>query len=109
MSEKNFNFKDMVEYVKLHTALTSSEAERAIEACFNCISEKLNEDYKVQLKNIGYLYRHYLPERNARNPRTGETFVAPPRFKAKFKSSSRLEKYLNNELKEDDADEAVEE
>lgn len=77
------------------TGLTKDQAESAINAFVEVVTETLKEGQKVSLKGFGNFEVNEKKERMGRNPRTGEEVVIPARKAPVFKVSSTLKKKVN--------------
>ncbi|MGI9525941.1 MAG: HU family DNA-binding protein [Weeksellaceae bacterium] len=85
------NKKDFVDRIRQDQALTRDEAETAYLSVLAGISEALAAGDKVLLQGVGTLRAITKPEREARDPRTGNKITVPERRVVKFTSSSKLE------------------
>lgn len=70
--------------------LTRKQAEIAVNAVIEAITESLEEGEKVQLVGFGSFEVRDRPERKARNPRTGEEISIPASKAAVFKAGKAL-------------------
>ena len=77
---------ELVTMVAEKADLTKKDAEKAISAVVDSISETLAKGEKIQLVGFGTFEVRERPERTGRNPRTKETITIPatkvPAFKA---------------------------
>jgi DNA-binding protein HU-beta len=55
--------------------MTKAEAEAFIKAVFECIAENMEAGHEVNIPAFGKFRVKAKPEREARNPRTGETMT----------------------------------
>ncbi len=69
---------------------TKKQATEALNAVLTSISEGLKSDGKVQLIGFGTFTSKLRPERNGRNPRTGESIVIPEATVISFKASKDI-------------------
>ena len=80
------NKTELVAAVAAKTALSKKDAEKALSAVLETVSETLAAGEKVQLVGFGTFETKERGERTAKNPRTGETVTVPasrvPAFKA---------------------------
>ncbi len=80
------NKTELVAAVAAKTALSKKDAEKALSAVLETVSETLAAGEKVQLVGFGTFETKERSERTAKNPRTGETVTVPasrvPGFKA---------------------------
>ncbi len=80
------NKTELISAVKEKTGLTGKDAEAAVKAVFDSVSEALAKGDKVQLIGFGTFEVRERAAKEARNPRTGETIKVDatkvPAFKA---------------------------
>lgn len=80
------NKTELISAVKEKTGLTGKDAEAAVKAVFDSVSEALAKGEKVQLIGFGTFEVRERAAKEARNPRTGETIKVDatkvPAFKA---------------------------
>ena len=79
------NKTQLVEVVVAKTGMKKKDAEAAVAAVTDAITEALAAGDKVQLIGFGTFEVKESAEREGRNPRTGETIKIPARTKAKFR------------------------
>ncbi len=80
------NKTELVAAVAAKTELSKKDAEKALSAVLETITETMAAGEKVQLVGFGTFEAKERCERTAKNPRTGETVTVPasrvPAFKA---------------------------
>ncbi len=80
------NKTELVAAVAAKTELTKKDAEKAVSAVIETLTETLAAGQKVQLVGFGTFETREREARIAKNPRTGETVEVPasriPAFKA---------------------------
>ena len=80
------NKTELISAVKEKTGFTGKDAEAAVKAVFDSVSEALAKGDKVQLIGFGTFEVRERAAKEARNPRTGETIKVDatkvPAFKA---------------------------
>ncbi|MBX9702899.1 MAG: integration host factor subunit beta [Silvanigrellaceae bacterium] len=73
--------------------------EREIKEVVDCIIETmvnaLEEGQKIEIRDFGVFSIKNMKERNARNPKTGETVLTPASRKVHFKQGLGLKKRIN--------------
>lgn len=69
---------------------TQAEAGLVLNEVLAAIKDGLREEGSVKLANFATLYVKELPSRECRNPQTGETFVAEPTEKVRFRASANI-------------------
>ena len=79
------NKKELVAEVAAKTELSKKQAEAAVDAMLDAVTDALKKDEKVQLVGFGTFEVSERAARDGRNPRTGETIeiaaVKAPMFK----------------------------
>jgi len=69
---------------------TKADAERAVSAVFDTITDSLAKGEEVSIAGFGIFSAKMRAARTARNPRTGEPIQVPAMKVAKFKVSKTL-------------------
>ncbi len=77
------------------TGLTKKDAEKAINAVVDVISESLKAGEKVQIVGFGSFEVKERPARTARNPRTGEEIKIEASKAPVFKPGKALKDIVN--------------
>lgn len=70
--------------------LPSKDVECGISQIINYMTKALISGRHIEIRNFGSFLLRYHSSRNARNPRTGETFTAAPKYIARFKPGKNL-------------------
>ena len=86
---------ELVEKVAEGASLTKADAERAINALVNAVSEALVEGDKVALKGLETFEVRERKARTGINPRTRETIEIAASKVPAFKASSTLKDAVN--------------
>ena len=81
---------------KMGDSATKKEAEAAIKAFVDVVTEELAKKEKIQLVGFGTFETSVRPEREGRNPRTGETMKIAESVVPKFKPGKALKEAVNN-------------
>ena len=80
------NKAELVAAVAEKTALSKKDSEKAVNAVIAATTDALKNGEKIQLVGFGTFEIRERSEKQARNPRTGETMTVPaskvPAFKA---------------------------
>jgi DNA-binding protein HU-beta len=84
------NKADLVAAVAEKTEFTKKDADRAIVAVFEVISEALGDGDKVQLVGFGTFGVRDQKERTGRNPQTKKPLTIPARKVPFFKAGKTL-------------------
>ena len=81
---------------KMGDSATKKEAEAALKAFVDVVTEELTKKEKIQLVGFGTFETSGRPEREGRNPRTGETMKIAESVVPKFKPGKALKDAVNN-------------
>ena len=81
---------------KMGDSATRKEAEAALKAFVDVVTEELTKKEKIQLVGFGTFETSVRPEREGRNPRTGETMKIAESVVPKFKPGKALKDAVNN-------------
>ena len=80
---------------KMGDSATKKEAEAALKAFVDVVTEELTKKEKIQLVGFGTFETSVRPEREGRNPRTGETMKIAESVVPKFKPGKALKDAVN--------------
>ena len=89
------NKGELVASIADKSGLTQSQAESALSATLESITETLKSGDSVSLVGFGTFSANERPARDGRNPRTGETIKIAAKTIAKFKPGKKLSDSLN--------------
>ena len=89
------NKTELVENVAESAGLTKTQAEAAINAFVETITDGLKAGDKITLKGFGTFEVRQREAREGRNPRTGETMTIAASKAPAFKASSALKNVIN--------------
>ena len=81
---------------KMGDSATKKEAEAALKAFVDVVTEELAKKEKIQLVGFGTFETSVRPEREGRNPRTGETMKIAESVVPKFKPGKALKDAVSN-------------
>ena len=73
------------------TGLKKSQAEKALQAFVQIMSEALEKGERIAIPNFGIFTVRQRAERRGVNPRTGEPVMIPPKKVVKFTPSKGLQ------------------
>ena len=90
------NKTDLVAAIAERTELSKKDAEKAVKAFTDVISEELANGGKIQLVGFGTFEVSERPEREGRNPKTGELMKIAASRTPKFKPGRVLKDMVNN-------------
>lgn len=79
------NIKEVAEYVAANNGLSKAAAERAVKDAFEYIKAEASSGAEVNIDKFGKFVREFKPERQGRNPATGEPLTIAQKFVVKFK------------------------
>jgi DNA-binding protein HU-beta len=93
------NKKELIDAMAMRTGSSKAEADRALDALIETISDTLKKGDSVSLVGFGSFEARERPERTGRNPRTGEELkIAASRVPA-FKAGAMLRAAVNGSQK----------
>ena len=87
------NKTELVNSVAEKADITKKDAEKAVKAVFEAISESLQKDDKVQIIGFGTFE---VRQREGRNPQTKETIKIAASNTPAFKAGKQLKDLVNN-------------
>ncbi len=89
------NKMDLVAAVAEKAELSKKDAEAAVKAVFDAVTEALEQGDKVQLIGFGTFEVSERAAREGRNPRTGETMKIEASKMPRFKAGKALKDKVN--------------
>ena len=89
------NKTELVVSIAEKAAISKKDAEKALSAFLDTVAEELKKGEKIQLVGFGTFEVSERPEREGRNPRTGETMKIAASKAPKFKAGKALKDMLN--------------
>ena len=89
------NKTELVASVAEKTGLTKKDSEKAVNAVLAAVTESLEKGEKVQLVGFGTFEVSERPEREGRNPKSGETMMIAASKAPKFKAGKALKDQVN--------------
>ncbi len=89
------NKTDLVAKLADIAGLTKADSEKAVDAIFDAISTALKNGEDVRLTGFGSFSVAERPERQGKNPRTGETIAIAAAKQPKFSAGKALKDGLN--------------
>ena len=89
------NKTELVEAMAEQTQLSKKDAEAALKAFIDVVSEELKKGEKVQLVGFGTFEVSERAAREGRNPQTGETMEIKASKTPKFKAGKALKDMMN--------------
>ena len=89
------NRTELVAAMAEKTQLSKKDAEAALKAFVDVVSEEMKKGEKVQLVGFGTFEVSERAEREGRNPQTGETMTIAASKTPKFKAGKALKDLVN--------------
>lgn len=89
------NKTELAAAVAEEAGLTRKDADAAVKAVLNTITNELKEGGRVQIAGFGTFEVADRPAREGRNPHTGETLEIPASKAPRFKASKGLKDAVN--------------
>ena len=89
------NKVELVAAIAEKSELTKVDAEKALKAFVDTVTEELKNGGKVQLVGFGTFEVGERAERQGRNPKTGEAITIPASKSPKFKAGKALKDIVN--------------
>ncbi|MDD4035745.1 MAG: HU family DNA-binding protein [Bacilli bacterium] len=86
---------ELVEKIAEKAGFTKADAERAVTAFVDSVTEGVKKAGKVTLVGFGTFEKRRRDARVGRNPQTGETVKIPARNVVAFKAGSKLKEAVN--------------
>ena len=93
--EFNMNKTELVAAMAEQTNLSKKDAEAALKAFIDVVSEELKKGEKVQLVGFGTFEVSERAAREGRNPQTGEAMTIAASKTPKFKAGKALKDSIN--------------
>lgn len=84
------NKSDLVDAIAASAGLTKVDADRALKAVIDAITEQLSKGDKVNIIGFGTFEKRKRAARTGRNPKTGETMQIAAAVTAGFKPGKLL-------------------
>ena len=88
------NKTELIAETALKTGLTKKDTEKVLNAAFELITAELAKGETVKLAGFGNLIVKERPERQSRNPRTGETITVAASKTVQFRPAKALKESL---------------
>ncbi len=86
----SMNKTDLINAVAEKASMTKVDAEKAIKATFDAITNELSDGGKITLIGFGTFEVQERKERTGKNPQTGATMTIPAKKVPKFKAGKAL-------------------
>ena len=89
------NNSDLAENVAAQTGSTKADARKAVDAVFAAITEAVAKGEEISLNGFGKFKVKDTPERQGRNPATGEAITIAASRKISFAPAKQVRDRLN--------------
>ena len=89
------NKSQLVDVMSKHNELPKTTTKEALNGLLNAITRSLSEGDLVQLPGFGSFSLSYHPEKQGRNPQSGESITIEGHNKVAFKPGSKLKQAIN--------------
>ena len=89
------NKTELVAAVAEQADISKKDAEKVLKAFVDVVTEEMKKGEKVQLVGFGTFEVSERPEREGRNPQTGETMKIAASKAPKFKAGKALKDIIN--------------
>ena len=89
------NKTELVAAMAANAELSKKDAEKALKAFIDVVTDELKKGEKVQLVGFGTFEVSERAERTGRNPQSGEEMVIPASKAPKFKAGKALKDMIN--------------
>jgi len=83
-------------YIQNSTGFSEATVEAVLDSLRAFVQLELRSGNEVKISDFGVFYRKELPERQSRNPRTGESIIAKAKTKPKFRFYDSFEKMIQD-------------
>ncbi len=82
--------KEIVKAIAQEVDLTQVKTKEVLQKGFDAIVDTLVKDGRIELRNFGVFEVKHRVKRKARNPRTGEQVLVPPKSVVTFKPGKQM-------------------
>ena len=89
------NKNELITAMSENANMSKVDAEKALKAFIDTVTEELKNGGKVQLVGFGTFEVAERAERQGRNPKTGEAITIPASKSPKFKAGKALKDIVN--------------
>ena len=91
------NKQDIIDSMAEYADIPKTTAAKALDGFVTAVSQTLQEGGKVSIHGFGNFETSFRPERQGRNPRTGEAITISAATMPKFKPAKALKDQVNTE------------
>lgn len=75
--------------------LQSATVKKSVEHLIHLLEQTLYQGRRIEIRGFGSFSPHYNAARSAFNPKTGEHFLAPEKYRIHFKMGKTLKYCIN--------------
>ncbi len=86
---------ELIKIMAEKMGITHKESAEAINLIIESMTEALSKGESIKIKGFGVFNIKEFGEKIARNPKTGEKVVVPPRKVVRFKPGKELKEMVN--------------
>jgi integration host factor subunit beta len=81
--------------IKKFPQLSPSAVKKSVEQLVQLLEQALQQGRRVEIRGFGSFSSHYNAARAAFNPKTGQHFLAPEKYRLHFKMGKNLKRRIN--------------
>ena len=83
--------------IKKFPQLSTSVVKRSVEQLVKTLEQALQQSRRIEIRGFGSFSSHYNAARSAFNPKTGQHFLAPEKYRLHFKMGKNLKQRINQQ------------
>jgi nucleoid DNA-binding protein len=87
--------KDLVREVALRTGYDAATIKHIVQVILDAMCEGLAQDGNIEIRNFGIFKVKQTAARQARNPKTSEIIMVPPKRHIHFKPGQEMRQRIN--------------
>lgn len=85
--------------IKKFPQLSTPVVKRSVEQLVQALEQALQQGRRIEIRGLGSFSLHYNAARSAFNPKTGQHFLAPEKYRLHFKMGKNLKNRINKSNK----------
>lgn len=78
--------------------LQATTVKKSVEHLIQLLEQTLYQGHRIEIRGFGSFSPHYNAARSAFNPKTGEHFLAPEKYRIHFKMGKTLKYCVNKPI-----------
>jgi nucleoid DNA-binding protein len=90
--------KDLVKEVAARTGFDIASVKQIVQTMFEAMSQGLARDGNIEIRNFGIFKVKQTLARKARNPKTSEIIMVPPKKHISFKPGQMMKEKINQNI-----------